>query len=487
MTTKESIEKQILKLEENTVFIRGNARVGEIRQYLQGLSGKELSPNNDRCAITDRIKKFCQERAQLEEEIIEPTKMEIRRLRRIYKEDEDVTAYYIDARILKARNTIRKFSHLSLPERVLPIMEICPNIVSTSRVTKYLNPNTQWNNKPRLYFGMGAGSQQLTKAFPMGVLNMLFASEFLRREFALSRCTIVCGDIMTKTNPFPPADIDRIVMAERDMIQFIVNLFGFDNWNIILMSDLHAINDGGVVWKNNIFLVDPEKCRHPEYIIGLQWWYRYINNGIKASPYKCLGFDSRGHEDNWHFAMESAVTHYTVSNGIHYGWYIPGPDIPDAETMERIIEKHGKPKVMDEQPFDEFYIWTHRIIKQAGGPTEPDRITPIYSMADVRLPKSNEIERVPPYIAYYPERRILMCDGPDQIRQKVAGIYGEWKFSKKHPITHYWTDLIVLAEVLGIDCGRGNLIDRLCAFSERIHVGGVLKNLYSNAFPNLGR
>ena len=404
---------------------------------------------------------------------------------RRWHDDQSIVKYQVDARVQRARNRIADPQVPATLELVAHLMDVCPNIV-TRRVTKYLNPETQWCKSPRLYFGMGGGSQRLTKAFPMGAINMLFAAEFLRRGLGLACCTVICGDVMTKTNPFPHDDIDRIIRAERDMMQYLVDLFGFENWNIMLMSELHAMDSGGSVWKDSIFSVDPEKCRHPEYVAGLQWWYRYIDDGIKASPFRLLGFDSRGHEDNWHFAMESAITHYVVGNGIHYGWYIPGPDIPDAETMERIIATRGKkPKVMDEQPFDEFYIWTHRLIRQAGGFTEPDRVTPIYSIADVRIPRSEEVEYVPPYIAYYPWRRILMSDGPDQIRTKVAGDNGEWRFPKRHPITRYWADLVALAETLGIKCGGGNLVDRLCAFSERIHADGVLRDLHTRAFPNL--
>jgi len=409
---------------------------------------------------------------------------DVRPLARRWHDDKHIVKHYVDARVQRYARTRIPGSLGS--ERVLRLMDVCPNIVSTPRVTKYINPETQWNDSPRLYFGMGGGSQQLTKAFPMGAINMVFASEFLRRHLGLACCTVICGDVMTKTNPFPHHDIDRIIRGERDMTQYLVDLFGFKDWNIMLMSELHAMDGGGSVWKDNLYSLDLQECRHPEYVEGLQWWYRYIDAAIKASPYRRLGFDSRGHEDNFHFAMESAITRYTVGNGVHFGWYIPGPDIPDADTMERIIAKRGKPKVMDEQPFDEFYIWGHNIIQEVGGFTEPDRITPIYSIADVRIPRNpHEIEYEPPYITYYPWRRLLMGDSPDQIRAKVAGTNGEWLFPRRHPITRYWADMVALAEILGIECGCGNLVDRLCAFSERIHADGVLRDLHQRAFPNL--
>lgn len=414
---------------------------------------------------------------------------ELRLLKRRWHDDQHIVKDYVDVRVQRYART--RFTRCLDSERVLQLMDVCPNVVCTPRVTKYINPETKWGDSPRLYFGMGGGSQQLTKAFPMGAINMVFASEFLRRHLGLACCTVICGDVMTKTNPFSHADIDRIIRGERDMMQYLVDLFGFKDWNIMLMSELHAMDDGESIWRDNIFSLDPEKCRHPEYARSLRWWYRYIDDGIKASPYRRLGYDSRGHEDNWHFAMESAITHYTVGNGIHFGWYIPGPDIPNADTMERIIAKRGKPKVMDEQPFDEFYIWTHKLIQAAGGLaepefSEPDRITPIYSIADVRIPRTpHEIEYAPPYICYYPWRRLLMGDGPDQIRAKVAGENGEWLFPRRHPITKYWADLVALAEILGIECGCGNLVDRLCAFSARIHADGILRGLHKHAFPNL--
>jgi len=86
------------------------------------------------------------------------------------------------------------------------------------------------------------------------------------------------------------------------------------------------MKDGQEFTKYNLYDVDPKLCEHPDYINMLKPIYKYIDEGIQRSPFKELGKDARGHEDNWHFALETALTEYLVGNGIHLGWYIPGPD-----------------------------------------------------------------------------------------------------------------------------------------------------------------
>ncbi|MFH1326324.1 MAG: hypothetical protein ABIH48_02550 [Candidatus Falkowbacteria bacterium] len=63
-----------------------------------------------------------------------------------------------------------------------------------------LNPLTEFEKHPPLFFGMGGGSKELCKGLPFDVLSMLLTGEKLKRELQLSECRILLANRITYTN-----------------------------------------------------------------------------------------------------------------------------------------------------------------------------------------------------------------------------------------------------------------------------------------------
>lgn len=366
------------------------------------------------------------------------------------------------------------------------VMQQCPLIVAKGPVVKYINPATDWKSKPRLYFGMGGGSQNLTEGLPLDVVGMVLVGEVLRRTLKLERCSILCADVITRTNPFPLPDIQRVMEGERDIVRYLLKRLGFrEGWDVVLHSDLHAMKDGGEVVKETIQKVRSDDCRHQEYIKILQVMCQYIDEGIARSPYAELGKDARGHEDNWHFALETALTEYLVGNGIHLGWYIPGPEVTSAHQVSRLISQFGRAglKRMDEEPFDSYHEHTLAVAIEKGAYKGPNRVSAVYCPAGVRIPTADKrelVERVPPYIDYRPEQRLFLGDTPDEIRRKL-GMW--WEYPGGGALTRFWGDFLKLADMFGMPVSGGDIVDDICVVAGWLQEDGELQKIYARTFP----
>lgn len=358
---------------------------------------------------------------------------------------------------------ITRTSPDKLPQTLAEVKDILASerhLVVTPATEKYLNPHTDWRDQPRLYFGIGGGSQHLTQGLPVDVLGLLFAGEILKRRLGLMECRVLIADVITKTNPFPAPQIDRVLRGEKRMMQYLIDKCGFANWSVTLHSDLH------------------DEHRHAAYLDFLARADQAMDAAIANSPFMELGKDARGHSDNHHFALESALTHYLVGNGIHLGWYIPGPDIRSQAQVTHLIARYGKTalKRMDEEPFDSYYIELMRLLG------EVDRITPVYVKAGVRLGKQNGVvERVPPYIAYDPERRILLVD--DQaVVGKLRDAEGRLTIPKRGVARDYFADLTRMAHQLQLPVEGKDFVDRLRALLCFLNQDGTLKTIYHHTF-----
>lgn len=458
-----------------------------IKSRLKAL-GSELAllPYSDTLTLEGRIKPLVERRNELNA-LIGPHRQQIEALR---QKSADLR------REARTVSTDRQDSVLDLRDPTLErVMQKCPMIVSTGRVMKYINPQTDWDARRRLYFGMGGGSQNLTRGLPLDAVGMMLVGEVLRRTMGLEECTVLCADVITRTNPFALADIQRTLEGERDMMRCIIDLLGLEKWRVVLHSDLHALIAGGEVTKQTVFETDPATCVHPDYIRILQVMYRYIDEGIARSPFRELGKDARGHEDNWHFALETALTEYLVGNGLHLGWYIPGPDLENAEQTDVLIAKYGRSglKRMDEEPFDSYHEHTLAAAIEAREYEGPNRITPVYCEAGIRIPeylphngdtsvRLDLVERVPPYITYYPHRQILLGDTRDDVMRKMT-IDGRWKFGGGWAMTKYWRQFVQLVQILGLPCHGEYLHEQVGSFLEYLNADGKLRDMYARTFP----
>jgi len=345
-------------------------------------------------------------------------------------------------------------------KEIIKILKSESHLVFNQITKKYFNPKTDWD-KANLYFGMGGGSQELTSGLPFDILGLLFVGELLKRKIGIKKSSILIADVITKTNPFPEKDIDRICRGEKEIVEYLVKLFKFENWQLILQSDLHKDNE------------------HREYVSFLKIAKENIDQAIASSPFKELGRDARGHEDNYHFALESALTHYLVGNGIHLGWYIPGPDVLSQNQVAQLMSKYGKSglKRMDEEPFDSYYLHLMKIIG------ETDRVTSVYVKAAFKIYKDKElIERVPPYICYDPRRRVLLVDD-FSLKNKISDGSGKLIFAKKGEIKRYYKDIVRLAAKLQVIKFKTNhLLDQIQELIDYINKDGELKKIYNQTF-----
>lgn len=61
-------------------------------------------------------------------------------------------------KIIESDQHTKKNKEQTTRDKILAILSQCPMVVTKQRTTKYLNDNQDWENSPRLYFGMGGGS-----------------------------------------------------------------------------------------------------------------------------------------------------------------------------------------------------------------------------------------------------------------------------------------------------------------------------------------
>jgi hypothetical protein len=109
-----------------------------------------------------------------------------------------------------------------------------------------INPFTQFEKSPALFFGIGGGSKALCKGLPFDVLGMLLTGEKLKRELCLSECRILLANRITYTNiqkspEFSMVSIDNVMKGEKELLQLAVNKFGFSNWKVFLQTDLEKV------------------------------------------------------------------------------------------------------------------------------------------------------------------------------------------------------------------------------------------------------
>ena len=240
--------------------------------------------------------------------------------------------------------------------------------IETSLTVKRINPFTEFEKSPPLFFGIGGGSQMLCKGLPFDVLLMILTGEKLRRLLNLGECRILMANRITYTNishssEFSKESIDRVIKGERDLLQIVLEKLKIqDYWKVILQSDL-------------------------ERIIGSSLKKRYEHIIADADSVDFVG----GH----HYSIEMADIWALVgqkTGGIKLSWFIRKPD------------KACGSYIMDEQPFDaRFNLYTALR-------NEINKISFAYTPAGARLfSKSvNILEKVPPYICYYPKRRLLL-------------------------------------------------------------------------------
>jgi len=312
------------------------------------------------------------------ENLLPVTQETLERVRGNYLDNPKTQLFNYGTEIGLPRTTvemIKREQELAVPEERKLLLERFRKIPFESTVWepeltfKRINPFTAFEKSPPLYFGIGGGSKMPCKGLPFDVLAMILAGEYLRRELKLGKGYILLADRITytnigKTTDFTKEAIDKILGGERDLLRIILRKLGIDDfWQVFLQTDLEEI-------------VGPELKKDYE---------DFIQN---ADTFDFVG----GH----HYSIEMADIKTLVGRqqlgGVKLGWFIRKP--------ERCSGGFGY--IMDEQPFDARYIYLMAYQNL------PNTTSFAYVKSGMRLIGKGGIEKAPPYICYYPERRLLL-------------------------------------------------------------------------------
>ena len=231
-----------------------------------------------------------------------------------------------------------------------------------------INPYTEFEKEPYLFFGMGGGSKALCKGLPFDVLSMVLTGEKIRRDLKLKKCRILLANRITYTNiprndEFSKESIDRVMIAEKEILIHVLKKFNiYDNWEVILQTELDKH-------------ISPELLKDYENIIGIADKTEYIG----------------GH----HYSIEMADIYSMVgsnSGGIKLGWFI------------RNIDTINGGYIMDEQPFHARYVM---LMAEMG---IKNKTSLAYVNAGARLYPglTGQLEKESPYICYQQYNRLLL-------------------------------------------------------------------------------
>jgi len=354
----------------------------------------------------------------------------------------------------------------SIPEKRKEYFKEYKKTILSLRTTEHnlsnlrLNPLTEFEKHPPLFFGMGGGSKELCKGLPFDVLAMLLTGEKLKRNLKLSECRILLANRITYTNipknpEFSEIAIDNVMKGERDLLQLVVDKFGFQNWKIFLQTDLEKIIGDKI--KNG--------------------YERLIEISDKTN---LVG----GH----HYSIEMADIWALVgqeNGGIKLGWFI------------RNLDKENSGYIMDEQPFHARF----NLFMALQGLKNNVSLT--YANAGARLypGPTGALEKESPYICYQPENRLLLSPFEQPMKKLTEATLAGGGFQFKY-YRNLMSGIIDLFEELVLNNGNRENNNRIAVKESGKFRGDILaqkieyihnyifreeisaKEIWSKAFPN---
>jgi len=364
--------------------------------------------------------------------------------------------------IIEIKNNLTQ----SIPEKREEYFREYKRTILSIRTTEHnlsnlrLNPLTKFEKHPPLFFGIGGGSKELCKGLPFDVLAMLLTGEKLKRNLKLSECRILLANRITYTNisknpEFSEIAIDNVMKGERDLLQLIVNKFGFQNWKIFLQTDL-------------------------EKIVGDR-----IKNGYEKLIQVADKTDLVG---GHHYSIEMADIWSLVgqeNGGIKLGWFI------------RNLDKENGGYIMDEQPFHarfNLFMALHGL---------KNNVTLTYANAGARLypGPTGALEKASPYICYQPENRLLLSPFEQPINKLKEATLAGGGFQFKY-YRNLMSGIIDLFEELVLNDGdkeknnkivvkesgkfRGDILAQKIEYIQNYIFSEATsaKEIWSKAFPN---
>ncbi len=283
---------------------------------------------------------------------------------------------------------IREKQLKQIPQARLPYIKKLEKVIETTPTVpddlslRNINPFTPFENNPPILFGMGGGSQRLCQGLPFDVLKMVLTAEKIRRELDAGPINILCANDITHTNigkdpSFSIKSIDRVMAAERDLLQLAVQQMGLgDHFNIFLSTDLERII--GADGKNA---------------------YDEMVEHAKKVPFI--------HDQ--HYAMEIAEMYSLINQklgGIKLGWFMNNPNPVEPKY------------IMDEQPFDARYA----LYLASQGLTNTVSIPYVHAGFKLLPDKNGFAQKAAPYIDYDPPNRVLLSpfENPTEKLEKAS-------------------------------------------------------------------
>lgn len=253
-----------------------------------------------------------------------------------------------------------------------------------------------------LYFGIGGGYKRLSQGLPVDVLSMILVGDQLKKLNGIKKCYILLADEITKTNPFDLAKLEKLFSSYKTILQKVIKGFGLEDWEIVLQSSLidHP------VYQKNLKEVQEQVT---DYHLALEV------ADIKSILVDCI------------LNPELAGGH-----GLKVGWFLEGKATRDERSFDKLFEQ-----------------------------VYPDKkVSFVYTVGGVRLfpVKGCGVERMVPYICYYPERRILFSKDEKVIDKLTAAA----RFYEEHctgsnfcKVLKYYEDLIEICnKYVNLDLNR---------------------------------
>lgn len=303
-------------------------------------------------------------------------------------------------------------NEIALYKKIIESSKLMEHNLSLLRI----NPYTEFENEPYLFFGMGGGSKALCKGLPFDVLSMVLTAEQIRRALKIKKCRILLANRITYTNipknsEFSKESIDNIMTAEKEILLHVLKKFGFEeNWEVILQTEL-------------------EKHIEPELYDEYEKMIEYADN---------VSFVG-GH----HYSIEMADIYSMVgtkSGGIKLGWFI------------RNVDTINGGYIMDEQPFHARYVMLMAKMNIK------NKTTLAYVNAGARLypGSTGQLEKESPYICYDQKNRLLLSpfESPIEKLKKATEAGGGFQFKYYR---QYMSGIIDLFESLVLSNGKENI------------------------------
>jgi len=96
-------------------------------------------------------------------------------------------------------------------------------LIETNPSEAGINPLTQLDKHPPIFFGIGGGSQELSQGLSTDILAMLLVAQKLKKDFCLGPGYIFLADETTATNGFSRRSVERLMTGEKKLLEIILN------------------------------------------------------------------------------------------------------------------------------------------------------------------------------------------------------------------------------------------------------------------------